>query len=133
MLSVSALSGAAGSPTSSPVVARAAQRALDRFGPSSIIGGQKPPSVFVVYTARGTFSSMPHVEPHTNGVTPTVADYVRAAQQVNPIQRPISLNASARNVPSQIAYNNQGQLVHKTVLFQNGTNYQYATGRQLLI
>jgi hypothetical protein len=132
MLSVSALSGAAGSPTSAPVIAQAAQRALDRFGPSSIIGSQKPPSVFVVYTARGTFSSAPHVEPLTNGVTPTVADYVRAAQ-TNPIVRPTSVNYSARNVPSQIAYNNQGQLVHKTVLFQNGTNYQYATGRQLLI
>jgi hypothetical protein len=131
MLSVSALSGAAGSPTSAPVIAQAAQRALNRFGPSSIVGSQKPASVFVVYTARGTFSSAPHVEP-ANGVTPTVADYVRAAQ-TNPIVRPTSVNFSARNVPSQVAYNNQGQLVHKTVLFQSGTNYQYATGRQLLI
>jgi hypothetical protein len=131
MLSVSALSGAAGSPTSAPVIAQAAQRALSRFGPSSIVGSQKPPSVFVVYTARGTFSGMPHVEP-SNGVTPSVADYIKAFQ-INPIQRPTSVNFSARNVPAAIAYNNQGQLVHKTVLFQSGTNYQYATGRQLLI
>ena len=52
MLNVAALSGTAGSPTSSPVAARAAQSVLNRFGPSSVIGG-KPKSVFVVYTARG--------------------------------------------------------------------------------
>ena len=103
---------------------------LNRFGPSSVIGG-KPKSVFVVYTARGTFSGNPHVEP-TNGVTPTVNDYIRAFR-TSPIQRPTQVNYSGRNVPSQVAYNNQGQLIHKTVLFQSGTSYQYATGHQLLV
>ena len=131
MLSVSALSGAASSPTASPVAARVAQGALNRFGPSSIVGG-KPPSVFVVYTARGTFSASPQVKPLTNGVTPTVADYIRASR-TTPVQRPTQVDYSARNVPSQVAYNNQGRLVHKTVLVQNGASDQYATGHQLLV
>lgn len=133
MVSVRALTGAATSPTSAPAVSRLAQSHLDRFGPATIVGRKATtPTVFVVYTARGTFSANPHVEPHTNGVTPTVQDYIRANLS-SPIQRGIRTSASAANIPDQIAYNRQGQVVRQVTLFQSGTNYQYATGAKLLI
>lgn len=124
---------AALSPTTPPAISGIATRTLDRFGPATIVGQKATtPTVFVVYTDRGTFSPVPHVTPHTNGVTPTAQDYTTHILS-NPIQRGINVSQSAANIPDQIAYNRQGQLVHQVTLFQSGTNYQYATGSKLLV
>src|SRR4051794_28884649 len=99
MLNVSALGNTATSPVASPAASRLARGALDQFGPATIVGRKAAtPTVFVVYTARGGFSAVPHVEPLTNGVTPTVADYIRAFR-ANPIQRGTRTSQSAANIP----------------------------------
>lgn len=130
MLTTHALAGVAQSPVASPFASKVAQRAFDRFGPATIIGGKAPPTVFVVYTARGTFSSGVHAMPASTGVTPTVADHMKAIQQ-NPIQRGIQTSQTGANVP--LRYNRHGQVINQVTLFQSGSTYQYATGQKLLI
>lgn len=130
MVTTQGLSGVAHTPRASPVGATVAWRAVDRFGPATIIGQNAPPTVFVVYTARGTFSSVSQVTPYADGVTPTVGDMPNILR-ANPIQRGVQTSQTSTNIP--LVYNRHGQLIRQLTLFHSGCTHQYVTGQTLLI
>ena len=91
----------------------------DRFGPAVQFGPSQPESTFVVYTSRGSFSG-PALAPapvtdNPSGI-PSISDLVG----VNPIQGGVRVSGGSTNVPTQVSYNSQGELVHQTTLFFGG-------------
>jgi hypothetical protein len=126
MVAIPVLAGASPSPLAAPPVSPPAPPASDRFGPATIVGAKALPTVFVVYTARGTLSPVAQAIP----VTPTL-DASLAAFRQDPLQRGFQTSQTGANVPR--GYSRHGELIHQLTLLQSGSTYQYATGQKLLI